>query len=673
MKKKLAIFISFLTFHLPTEAGNLGYTADYFSNTIFSFDLETGNFTPVIMLPPGIDLIDLQVFNNKTIYALAFGDRNLYAVDLKTNTYQQVTPTPIGDNSEFVYGVGIANATTAYVVGYQENKIYRVNLETGASTTLTTLAGNPGLTNIAIKNENIGYVVGYSDNNIYEVDLISGTYQLVTPVSIGFPNIVSPEGIALVGDNTAYVVSNLEGTVYEVDLQTGSYSLVTPAPILDGGLPAPLINLAAYQGMGYTVNNLSGQIYKVDLTNGSFITLTTIPSVALTGMTLSIEPAVFFMGALPPQIPLSNLQGNNLHLATYLNENAPDETISLFSILTTELNASLEAAAPTRNSSFTYGAQLGSLGFIRIINEHQRQKRFQHQTQGSCYCEPDGPYTVWIAPFGGYTEMQRQSQTPSFNMSVGGITAAFDYNGVNRNFFGFGASYLYTNLQEKHSAGHGHIDQGSLILYGTANLQHWYFDFQLSGGFYYSESVREIALPELNATAKSHPKGWQLAPSFEIGYNNFDFDSCTSFDSGASPFVLMNWVANWEQKLKENGAEGLNMGQKARFCSLLQAEAGVHFHQTAYWPGGKTMFQEKGAYSYQQAFGTGSLTAYLVGSPNYFTVSTLSKGQNLGVVEISMVVLPDNTKMPYVDIWYEGQFSDGYQLHQAVIELGKNF
>ena len=58
--------------------------------------------------------------------------------------------------------------------------------------------------------------------------------------------------------------------------------------------------------------------------------------------------------------------------------------------------------------------------------------------------------------------------------------------------------------------------------------------------------------------------------------------------------------------------------------------------QTSLWQTGwgRLVLREKGSYAYQKAFHTGVVNAFLVGSPESFTISTLTGAQNLGVVEI---------------------------------------
>src|SRR5579862_7105974 len=117
----------------------------------------------------------------------------------------------------------------------------------------------------------------------------------------------------------------------------------------------------------------------------------------------------------------------------------------------------------------------------------------------------------------------------------------------------------------------------------------------------------------------------------------------------------------------------LNVIQKARFSSLVWAEAGLKFCERIPFCWGELLFREKVSYAYQKAFHTGTITGAFIGSPGSFTLTTLNGGKNLGVVEFSMLSISANPKMPYVDVRAEGAFGKGYQSYQVALEIGKNF
>jgi uncharacterized protein with beta-barrel porin domain len=238
---------------------------------------------------------------------------------------------------------------------------------------------------------------------------------------------------------------------------------------------------------------------------------------------------------------------------------------------------------------------------------------------------------------------------------------------------GFGAAYVHTHVNEHKKAGYANVNQGFLTTYGTINVSDWYFDLGLWGGYYHIYNHRNISFPFFKTTARSTTNGWQLAPHFEVGYDGFQYKHCCGLGYGFEPFLMADWVANWERGFKEHGAGAFNMGQKERFSSLFRGETGFRMNQITTQNWGRIVFLEKISYAYQKAFHTGSITAFLVGLPGSFSVSTLAGAQNLGVAEFSMMFVFNNPNAPYVDFRYQGEFGSRYQSHQCVIEIGKDF
>jgi uncharacterized protein with beta-barrel porin domain len=169
----------------------------------------------------------------------------------------------------------------------------------------------------------------------------------------------------------------------------------------------------------------------------------------------------------------------------------------------------------------------------------------------------------------------------------------------------------------------------------------------------------------MQATMKTH--GWQLTPHLEIGYNY------RSNWFGIEPFVLSDFISCWEQSAKESGAPTLNMHQDGRYCSLLRSEVGVNFVQILTYDFGTITLMEKGSYGYQKTFHTGTIHAFLIGSPGSFTVTTLTGAQNLGIGEFEVLVEPKNNRYPYANISCHAEAGSNYQAYQGTLELGKNF
>jgi uncharacterized protein with beta-barrel porin domain len=661
-----------------------GYTVGVNDNIVHSINLQTGAHS-IITTIPGSALGDIAVSNRNTAYTIGDTDNNVYAVNLNNNSFNLVTPTPL-PASAGIFAIAVANNNTAYVVGINDNNIYSVNLQTGAFSVAAFIPGNPGLSDIVILNNTTAYTLGFNDTNIYQVNLQTGASSVVTSV----PGISSLDGIALANSTTAYVVGSQDGTIRVVDLQTGASSIIATIsgnPNLEG--------IALNGTTAYTVGSFSNKVYAINLLNGSVITLATFPGAALNGMGILL------------QMPTQGLDGNNRKFANYLNNNAPIDVIREFALLPQGLASALESAAPTRNAFMTFASQNAYMAASQVVCDHARQRRFHRQMTGneaiasafsadellasaciparqisSCSkpvrlkktcCKKQDPYTFWVTPFGEYATEKSQQQTPGFNIAMGGVLAAFEVNCDNDNVVGLGGAYVYDHVHEDHGAGHANVNQGFLTLYGTARADKWYFDLGVWGGYYHGNNQRKISFPGFKATAKSSTHGWQAAPHFEVGYDGFWMDTCTIDWFGVEPFLMADWVANWEKGFHEHGAGSLDMAQKGRFCSLFRGETGLRFHQISEQDWGNLVFREKASYAYQKAFKTGNITAFLVGSPGTFTVSTLSGAQNLGVAELSMLFVFNNPNAPYVDFRYQGEFGSKYQSHQGMIEIGKDF
>lgn len=670
-----------------SAAGPL-YVSAVDNDDVYSVDRQTGVKSIIATFPAGSQVVDISLLNSNLAYVLANGaSKYVYSLDLNTGSSQLITPTPIGSNAN-VSAIVIANSNTAYVTAYDQY-IYTVNLNSGTSASVAFL---PSAANgIALANETLGYV-SCLDNNIYAVDLATGNSRLITQTPVGGGG-AAINAIALASDAVGYVDEQNFNFVYSVDLVNGTWAQITPSAVTaDGGFPT---GMALDNTTGYVATYSDNTVVTVNLLTGSFAILTTdIPNAWAVG--------------LLSQISTQGLSGNNLHLANYLNTNAPSYLVRTIGLQTTQLNQALESVAPTRNGFVTYASQNGYLAASQALSDHGRPNRFQkqlgkqsHNQQANAVgdipasrylveqsdglsptlfaeaSEATNPkhskYCAWASPFGEYAKEKAQNQTPSFEMGVGGVVVGLDYLGRNQNIVGFGGAYVYTHVHEGNGAGYANLNQGYLTLYGTLHYSDWYFDLGLWGGYYSANNHRHIRFPGVDETAKATIQGWQLAPHFEVGYDRWWPQDSDAMWFGIEPFLMADWVANIEQGFNEHGAGSYNMGQKSRFASFFRGESGLRFHETATFSWGHLIFCEKGSYTYQKAFHTGAITAFLVGSPGTFTVNTLTGAQNLGVIELSMLYISSSGKAPYIDIRYQGEFGAHYQSHQGILEIGKNF
>jgi uncharacterized protein with beta-barrel porin domain len=643
------------------------YVTSFNLSNLYRVDTKTGQ-SSIVTTIPGTGLQGVALVNSTTAYVSGYLSNSIYLVDLTTGQYSLVSTIPGNPNLE---QLALASSTTAYTVSNAGN-VYRTDLVSGISSLAAALPGSPELAGIAlVPNSTSAYVAGNNTNQIYLVDLATGESSVVATIS-GNPGL---GGIALVNRTTAYIPGINNNEIYLVDLTTGQYSIVATIP----GNPGPDAVALANGTTLYTIGHNNPAVYLVDPTTGGSVLLATIPGNVLEYITFLL------------QIPTSGLTGNNLKFANYLNNNAPFDV--LFSLsLQDNLAAALESAIPTRNAFVTFASQNGYLASSQVMSDHLRNTQFRREQLDSQkvismkserhfladasdsidqQSSPENPapcsyrelYTIWASPFGEYAREKKQQQTPAFSLGLGGVVAGFDYNVEKNIILGIASAYVHTHIHENTGAGWANVDQGFLTLYGT-NLQvaMWYFDLAIWGGYYHSDNYRKISFP-----------GWQLAPHIEAGYDGFYWQDCGIHWFGIEPFVMGDWVGNWEHGFSEQGADGFNMGQKGRFCSLLRTEMGLRFHEVVEFDCGRLLLREKGSYAYQKAFHTGTINAFLIGAPGSFTVDTLTSAQNLGVGEFEILFVPKRTEYPYVSINYQGEFGSRYQSHQGMLEVGKDF
>lgn len=111
--------------------------------------------------------------------------------------------------------------------------------------------------------------------------------------------------------------------------------------------------------------------------------------------------------------------------------------------------------------------------------------------------------------------------------------------------------------------------------------------------------------------------------------------------------------------------------KRVDFAHLFAVKPVFRLHEIIEFCWGRLVIREKGSYAYQKAFHTGHISAFLVGSPGSFTVTTLTGAQNLGVCKFSMLFISANCKMLYFDLRYQDEFDSQYQSHQGILEIGK--
>lgn len=570
-------------------------------------------------------------------------DGNLYSLPLGGGPYIQINTSPLTTGT--TRGIAISGAT-AYITAGGVGNVVALPLTGGTYTQLNT---NQTATNtvagIAASGNTLYVTNGTLSGQVYTLPINGGDFQLLSPAII-------PTGIAndiRISNDTIFVTNFLD-SVYSMPITGGSFTLVNSSPI--PGPPGTARTLSIFNNTVYVTNG-AGDVYAFPTTGGTPVKVNavTIPGSFDRGIQI-LDGVAYITETLNGNVyamPLNTGLFSQLNINTIAN--GTPWTLALF-----------DPPAPTWNVIPTFVAQLVQTSLSLLLVDHLRFNKSRKQNP----CTNSTGYYPWMEAYGEYVNGKVRHLAPGLEAGSGGVVFGMEYDGLMRNPVGVTFSYAYTHVHGKHNAGKAKINQGYVTLYGTINASDWYFDLALWGGYYNVNNYRHVDAFGFSGTAKSNPHGWQLTPHLEIGY-----DFIKNFFQ-MEPFIMADWVNNWEHSLNEHGAIGFDVHQKKRYCSLFRGEAGLRFLETFQFNWGRFVLLEKGSYAYQKTFHTGSLSAFVIDIPQTFVIKTLKTAQNLGIVELKALFLPTCSHLS-ISLDYQGTFGATYQSHQGMLSLGRDY
>jgi hypothetical protein len=306
----------------------------------------------------------------------------------------------------------------------------------------------------------------------------------------------------------------------------------------------------------------------------------------------------------------------------------------------------------------------------QVVGMHKVQRLIQNQPvtkQTKEKSQPQPNYSIWAAPFNSYVRQAAQGDISSFSNEVAGAIAAFEYHPSN--FLlggGLGYAFNYTHFSEH--LGHGKLQEEMAFLYGAFKQKYVWINAALWGGLYQVHSERHtLSL----ITSKTHTHGWILSPHIEVAA---PFEVIKTNRLSMEPFLMFDWVNNWQHHFTEKGRSGFNVVMKDQYNSLLRSELGLRLYEQLHYNWGKLLFEEKLSYINQAPFHVQRATTFFVASASTFPVATgSSKVQNLGGVGVQASFLPWNQSYPYGTLNFQGEFGSSSQLYFVSAELGMNF
>jgi sugar lactone lactonase YvrE len=659
-----------------------GFATNYIPSEVHSFDPANPSAPGTLLLTiPGGATDGITVSpDGSTVYFASFtsgSEGDIFSFPV-TGPY---SPTVLGTGVHFPLGVAVSSDGTTGFITTDTFDPGIFTFPTGGSfphtaTSLTAVGAvinSPAFIAVTGTTAFVAQFQTGATQGLYTFPLTGSSQTTYNAVQVQTQGNIA--GLALSSQYLYYSVS-VSGEVYRVPIDNPA---ATPT-LVAKNLPISATDGLTVSSDGNTVfvgstSPTAGGVYSFP-TNAGFPQIPTLTGINVNAIDVYIWP--------PPSslIPLTGLTGNNLVFARYLNKNAPISTLQLFSSLTgSALKNALQNAAPTRNAFSIFAAE-NSLLLIseRITDRIQRRRlRFRQQELGAMTAllasnsnklplldKRTQRGTFWAEPLVEYYHVKGQDQCPAFTTWIAGPLVASDYClDSQQNFCGGGIAYLYGSLKEHHNYGRGTINQGLATFYGNFSSGPFFLDAALWGSYYSVENKRNIFI--IDATATSKPHGWQFMPHLEVGgYHKWGRFIC-------EPFAMADWANNWASRLIEHGAPGFDVHQKGHYSAIIRSEIGSRFYEIVNFDWGDLTFIEKGSYVNQTPIHTGSVTAFIVGLPGSFTVSTFTRTINMGLVQLELYFEPSKDTLPKFAVSYEGQFGSNYLFQQLAVTIEKSF
>ncbi len=659
----------------------------------------TGSFTS---LNPGINGSIQSVAINSSSQGLIGGIDGVAPYAASVTPTNQITTLNLGFSSGIINSVAINNSSLGLIGGqnFNNGNAYAAFITPTNQVTASNLGISIGkILSVAINDSSQGLVGGQKGTALGPAYAAFVSETQTIPLTLGLS-----QGII----NDVAINQFNHGLIGGQNIMTAA---AYAALVFPSGQVTPL-TLAIPNGI---INSVAINDYDQGLIGGRKGSAPYAALISPTGqvipLNLGFSNGNILSVAILSRIPIETLSQNSLAFANYINKNAPYNAFYFApDYFAGTLEDALKSAAPTRNIISLFTADNNLFFLDSLLSNHcrnarhiRRQIRAQHAETLAHLTVPsdrlfafadetlpistqpdqdpayentlpprrvhEKPYEIWGTPFGALAYQKKQHQTPAFNPTTGGIILGFDGKVETHTRVGSGAAYTYTYIHEKEDAGHSRINQEYLLLYTSWDNRRFYFDTALWAGLFQIENVRKIHMTAFEFRTKAHPKGWQLSPHLELGY---DFNSQSS-KLTTEPFVIFDWINNWQKAHKEHGSGPFNAGHKRHHSSFLRSETGVRVYETFRFDSWNFVIQEKISYVNKKPFKVGRIKAFLIGAPGTFIVETLTTTQNLGVAELEFIFQPHNLHYPRATLQYQGEFGSMYQSHLASLELTWKF
>jgi outer membrane autotransporter protein len=396
--------------------------------------------------------------------------------------------------------------------------------------------------------------------------------------------------------------------------------------------------------------------------------------------------AAFFVlqaGKIEASISTTNLSGNALTLASYLNEYAPSTTLDLFSGLSNQsLQSALNSVSPARNAYVTTTADQTLYSLSSLLTHHIDFLRFEYQDHSRNpllaqllvdasdkvhFAKPKSTPSFWVSGFGEYAHQQGGDQNQPFHAVSEAALIGLDYNFKQTEVIGFNLGYLHTEIKENHFVGNANTNCYFVSVYGGFSAGNFYLSPAVWGTFNQTKNIRNIAFTDYFEKTSSHRIAWQVMPHLEIGY---DF----KFSRGSiTHFTLVDWVFAFQSSYQEKGSAAFDARSDKQSTSMLRSETGVKLNQKWATSWGAFLLKEKFSYVFQTPFGTENVITALPGISPEFTVTAVSQNLNLVTAGIDFGFILGQVYPGSIHLTFDGELGSSYWSADCAIRVTKEF
>lgn len=430
----------------------------------------------------------------------------------------------------------------------------------------------------------------------------------------------------------------------------------------------------------------SGQYTIIQTTDGINGSFSSIVYHALPGFHFNIgSVGNNFILSYVTGIPLAGLSGNAFTVGNYLNTYASFSTLELLNSLSgSALQNALDSISPSRNGYAGYISNLNAfsvnsltsthINYLRASNRVKSQDQFianllvdaSGELPRCAHTQKTDHFSTWISGFADFIHQTGSNQNPSFNDITETVLVGLDYRKPSLGILGVAIGYLHTHFYEDHNMGYGRANSEFLSIYGDIPISRFYIEPAVLGIFNSIDNNRVISFPGFSETAHANIYSWQLVPHLEMGYDvNVSWGDVV-------PFSMIDYAINWQRGYTETGAAPFNATEQGKTNSMIRSETGLRITEMWVFEWGSFFLQEKVSYIFAKPF-SNTITTFLTGIPNTFSVTALTNNLNLSSVGFELFANIGKQSPFSITFGYDGEFGSNYISNEVTLTLSKSF